>query len=226
MFFSKEANFSEKVQMIERKFLYLFPESFEDKEWLKLSKKHSTQAIDTIFNTSLSKKTMKNYLKSGEISEIISACKTVIQRSTTISMFEKIAFRNFMLDSSLHKEFATLLYNFMYVDYKKYFADFVYLLTRTRNSIGNSDCAKWTIVTSFLAHCNKDYHVFLKPSSSKNTAFFFNIDIQYQAYPNLETYEKFRDIIINFKKLSKLTHNKKNEISQAVIFCALSIMYE
>ncbi len=218
--------FSENVRRIDAKFSLLFPNLFEDKEWLRLSKKHSIKNIETIFSTTLSKKQMKYHLDNGEIEEIITASKRAVQSSTTISMFEKIAFRNYMVDSSLHNEFAETLYKFLYVDYKKYFADFTYLLTKTRNSISNSNCAKWTIVSFFLSYSNKEYHVFLKPSSSKNTSIYFNKDIEYQAYPNLETYEKFREIVLSFKKLSTVASNKENPIVQAVIFCALSIMHE
>jgi hypothetical protein len=226
MSFNKDSLFNENTRRIDAKFLFLFPNSFEDKEWLKLNKKHSIQAIDNIFTTSLSKAQMKTSIEEGHLEDIILACKTAVQKSTTISMFEKMAFRNYMLDESLHKEFAQSLYNVLYVNYKKYFSEFTYLLTKTRNSISNSNCAKWAIVSFFLAYSNKDYHVFLKPTSAKNVSIYFKTDIQYQAYPNLETYEKFRDIIIEFKKQSKLTQNKDNIISQVIIFCALSIMHE
>lgn len=226
MSFNEDTIFNENTKRIDTKFLFLFPDSFADKEWLKLDKKHSIKVIDDIFSTYLSKAQMKTALDEGHIEDIILACKTAIQKSTTISMFEKMAFRNYMLDESLHKEFAQSLYNVLYVNYKKYFSEFTYILTKTRNSISNSNCAKWAIVSFFLAYSNKDYHVFLKPTSVKNVSIYFKIDIQYQAYPNLETYEKFRDIILKFKKQSSLTKNKDNAISQAIIFCALSIMHE
>lgn len=219
-----KVSFLDQIKNIENKFLILFPNAFEDKEWLKLVKKHDKKIIDEIFKKSLSKNQMREDIEKGNIENIINACKKAVQNSTTISMFEKIAFRNYMTDKSLHKEFAKTLYLLLHVDYTKYLSKFVYILTKTRNTIGNSNCAKWTIVTFFLSYSDGDTHVFLKPNTAKKTSHYFSIDINYQAYPNLETYEKFRNIIIQYKEHCTLTKNDPNIKSQAVIFCALSIM--
>ncbi|MCL2567536.1 MAG: hypothetical protein FWE18_05540 [Alphaproteobacteria bacterium] len=225
--------FTALVKQVEHKFLILFPNGFIDENWLKLSKKHSSLKIDSLFQTVLNKEHMAevvNLLKGGSslpkssLAEIIDAVIKAVNYSTTISMFEKFALRNYLTSPSIHQEFIDVLYKFMYVDYQKYFADFSHVLSKTKNSIENSNCAKWSIISFFLAFSNKNQHVFLKPTTAKRISAFFNMDIAYQSYPNLETYEKFRDIIFKFKENSVLAKDKELITAQAVIFCALSMM--
>ncbi|MDR0483767.1 MAG: hypothetical protein LBH40_00615 [Alphaproteobacteria bacterium] len=214
-------NFITLTKQVEHKFLILFPKAFEDANWLKLSKKHDSTRIDNIFKTTLSQPRMQALIAENNTEEIIADILKTVSYSTTISMFEKFAIRNYLGSKSTHKDFLEVLYKFLHEDYKKYFAEFTYTLTKTKNSITNSNCAKWSIVSFFLAFSDKN-HVLLKPTTAKTTAKFFEVDIEYQSYPNLETYEKYKELILKFKENSLLVKNQDISIAQAVIFCALS----
>ncbi|MDR2007852.1 MAG: hypothetical protein LBQ34_02635 [Alphaproteobacteria bacterium] len=215
-------SFNNSVKQIEHKFLILFPGGFSDTNWLKLVKKHSSTKVDNLFQDALNQAKMQE----NTVDSAIEAIQKAANYSTTISMFEKFALRNYLTSKDIHTEFVEILYKFMYEDYQKYFAEFTHVLSKTKNSINNSNCAKWSIVSFFLAFSNKNQHVFLKPTTAKRISAFFETDIAYQSYPNLETYEKFRNIIFKFKENSSLVKDQELITVQAVIFCALSMMPE
>jgi hypothetical protein len=209
---------------IDNLFISLFPLGLQDKKWLDLGKRHQNAYLRLVdlFKQELSKQNIEDHLEKGDYKYIAEQATKVIQKSTMVSLFEKIAFRNFIEQTSIHRDFADSLYALLYNDYKKNFAQFVGVLGSLKD-YKNANAAKWTVVSAFLCHSNPYEHVFIKPTTVKNIALFLGIDISYNSSPNIETYEKVRNMILDYKKVSKIAKEQDNIIAQAIMYVGLAI---
>ena len=82
---------------IENKFLFMFPAKLQDEQWIKIGKKHdSYKKIIEMFKNELSQKSFEEAFAKNDITKLIEASKNVIQRSTMVSTFDKIAFKNYI----------------------------------------------------------------------------------------------------------------------------------
>ncbi len=110
----------------------------------------------------------------------------------------------------------------MYKLNKENFEKFVLLLARYRTE-KNCNCAKWTVVTFFLAYLDPEKYVFIKPTTTKMIANALNTDIEYTSYPIYETYTKVYDMICDYREQSDICGNLNIMLTEAVLYCAVKM---
>jgi hypothetical protein len=212
----------QRYKDIDKYFMKAFPKGLDDPNWLDLSKKHASyKKVIDIFKNELSEENFNEYLLRESYKPLIDATLSVINKSTMVNLFEKIAFRNFVDSNANPKDFLEALYNTLYVDYKTHMAALVKELGKFK-SLKNANAAKWGIVTCFLIHAEPNLHVIVKPTTTKAIALFLNTDIAYSATPNIESYEKIKNMILDFKKNSALAKGENNIITQAIMYVAIN----
>lgn len=209
------------MAQIDHDFLLRFPGGLQDPAWLALGKKHrgSLQVIN-ICSQALTQQALEDALAQRQYATITEACRQIIGRCTTVSTFEKMAFRNYLAFSDVHESFVRALHAVLYRFDAGSFADFVEVLALCRND-KNANAAKWPVVTAFLAYSHPQEHVCIKPTTVKKLAARLGVDIAYQAWPNYQTYQRVQAMVQQFRRQSHLATGQNNIITQAIMYCAV-----
>jgi len=208
-------------QQIDHDFLLRFPAGLQDPQWQALAKKHrSVDSVIRLCQQGLSAEHMQQCMAENRFGEITESCRQIISRSTTVSTFEKMAFRNYLAFRDVHVSFVQALYRLLHQFGPDSFADFVEVLQLCRHD-GNANPAKWPVVTCFLAYSRPDEHVCIKPTTIKKVAARLGVDIAYQALPNYNTYTRVQAMVQDFKQHSVLAAEQNNIIAQAIMYCTV-----
>ncbi|TDR81437.1 hypothetical protein [Paludibacterium purpuratum] len=208
-------------QQIDHDFLLRFPGGLADPDWLELGKKHkSVTSVIRLCEEGLAEHTMAAALAQGRLAPLIETCRQIIGRSTTVSTFEKMAFRNYLGFSDIHQPFLQALYELLHHFGPESFANFVDVLQLCRHD-HNANPAKWPVVTCFLAYSKPFEHVCIKPTTIKKVAARLGVDIAYQALPNHETYTRVQGMVQSFRQHSTLAQDQNNIIAQAIMYCTV-----
>jgi len=151
-------------------------------------------------------------------------CMTLINKaismSTIISVYEKIAFRNYVADRQVIPLFLESLYKVLKECNEETFNHFVYVLSLKKNQ-GNANPCKWPLIT-YLLVCFKPYEeVFIKPTTIKKLLLVLESDIKYQSQPNYQTYHDIKELILNYKEHSSICQGLNHFTLSGVIFVAL-----
>lgn len=208
------------IKFIEQSFLRQFPNGLQDDEFKMLGKKHqSSDRIIKMFKESI---TIKNLTTRNESiqEETMKSIIKAISQSTLISTFEKVAFKNYIKDTKIHKPFMEALANMLHDCNEDTMNAFVHVCSLKKNET-NANIAKWPIVTFFLAYFDPQNEIFIKPTTIKQVAYIMNVDIEYQALPNFNTYKKARNMILDFKQQSSLVHDENNIMVQAIMYTSI-----
>lgn len=208
------------IKFIEQSFLRQFPNGLQDDEFKMLGKKHqSSDRIIKMFKESI---TIKNLTTRNESiqEETMKSIIKAISQSTLISTFEKVAFKNYIKDTKIHKPFMEALANMLHDCNEDTMNAFVHVCSLKKNET-NANIAKWPIVTFFLAYFDPQNEIFIKPTTIKQVAYIMNVDIEYQALPNFNTYKKARKMILDFKQQSSLVHDENNIMVQAIMYTSI-----
>lgn len=210
-----------QVAQIEQDFLLRFPGGLQDPAWLALGKKHrSTLQAMALFDTALSLPTLAAAIAQRRYGEVIEACRQFVGRCTTISTFEKIAFRNYLAFGDVHEPFVRSLHALLVRCDAASFDDFVDVLLLCRYD-KNANAAKWPLVTAFLAYSNPQQHVCVKPTTIKKLAARLGVDIAYQAQPAYQTYQRVQAMVAQFRQHSTQLVVDNNITAQAVMYCTV-----
>lgn len=208
-------------QAIDQDFLLRFPDGLQDAAWQALARKHrSVDSVITLCSQGLAATTMQQALNDGNLATISETCRQIIGRSTTVSTFEKMAFRNYLGFRDVHLPFAQALYRLLHQFGPDSFAEFVEVLQLCRND-GNANPAKWPVVTCFLAYSQPDVHVCIKPTTIKKVAARLGVDIAYRPLPNFDTYARVQAMVRDFRQHSELAREQNNIIAQAIMYCTV-----
>ncbi len=208
------------AKVIDNQFLEAFPNGFEDQRWNELGKKHNPNKIFNIFNNEFSKQSFKTLLDEESYEEICEIALKLVKSASVVSVFEKVAFTNFMKYEST-SEFCNALFNFLYAYNEQSFETFVSILARHKNQ-KNANAAKWPIVSFFKAYQDPNNYVLVKPNTVKAVAKALDYDISYQSYPNVETYNKVLEMVKSYKKDSSVCKSSSLMLTQAVLFTVLN----
>ncbi len=198
-------------------FLRQFPEGLNDETWIELGKKHNMKKVYEIYDTVLSEPNMKKLIKEKKYKTICEEATNIIKKATIVSVFEKIAFQNFIANEPIHEEFSKGLYQLLYNFNEESFENMVEILLTYKGN-KNSNACKWPVITGFVSLRNED-QVFVKPTTVKKIGDFLKVDIEYKSRPNFNTYNKIRNMVINFKKSSEICKDEKLIIVQALLYC-------
>lgn len=208
-------------QQIEQDFLLRFPQGLDDEAWLALGKKHRSVAkVIALAQEGLQAEVMQAAIASGNIAAVIETCRQMVAKCTTVSTFERIAFRNYLSYSDVHIPFVLALHDVLHRFDAASFTAFVETLQLCRHD-GNANAAKWPLLTCFLAYSDPQRHVCIKPTTVRKLAARLEVDIAYQAQPNYETYRRVQDMVAAFKAQSQLAAGQNNIITQAIMYCTV-----
>lgn len=208
-------------QQIDNDFLLRFPDGLQDAAWQALAKKHrSVDSVIQLCQQGLTAERLQQAIASQRYADITETCRQIIGRSTTVSTFEKMAFRNYLGFRDVHAAFVAALYHLLHQFGPDSFADFVEVLQLCRND-GNANPAKWPVVTCFLAYSQPDRHVCIKPTTIKKVAARLDVDIAYRPLPNYDTYQRVQAMVQDFRQHSQLAQQQNNIIAQAIMYCTV-----
>lgn len=208
-------------RQIDHDFLLRFPGGLSDPAWLELGKKHrSVTTVIALCQQELTQPKLEQAITQRRYADITETCRQIIGRCTTVSTFEKMAFRNYLGFGDVHPAFVQALHDVLYRFGPESFEHFVDALSLCRHD-KNANAAKWPIVTCFLAYSDPQQHVCIKPTTIKTLAGKLGIDIAYQARPNYTTYQRVQEMVQQFRQHSRLAADQNNIIAQAVMYCTV-----
>ena len=203
-------------------FLLRFPNGLDDEEFLELGKKHkSSSKILEMVKNEIDLESFQledNYHVSKNIGLIIK----MVTKSTMVSVFEKVAFKNYLADPLVHVSFLQSLYAMLKNLNEDTMAEFVGVLNYRRLD-SSKKVATWPIVTFFLIYFDEYNEVYIKPTTIRRLAKLLEFDIKYESTPNYMTYQRVKEMVMAFKKQSILVKNENNINVQAIMYCALNI---
>ena len=207
-------------QQLEHDFLLRFPHGLQDEAWLALGKKHrGIERVLQLCRDGLGEPQLRAAIDSGNTAAVVETCRQIVSRCTTVSTFERMAFRNYLAFSDVHRPFVAALYALLYRFDEASFADFVEVLQLCRHD-GKANAAKWPLVSCFLAYSDPQQHVCIKPTTIKRLAARLDVDIAYRPLPNYDTYRRVQAMVQQFRAHSTLVAGQNNIIAQAIMYCA------
>lgn len=179
-----------KIGYLEHTFLSRFPNGFYNEEIKKSSKKHNIgKHVDYIHNV-CSKENLR--LGLSVYNDVIK----VVLRSSMVSVFEKMRFRDLMreFDDMEKRLFLESVYQLLHGDEEEGFNDMVNLLLPFK-------LAKWPIITVWRAYYNIHEDVFVKPTTVKKILKYLEVDdFQYKPKVTYEFYKKYRVFLNSLKQ--------------------------
>lgn len=179
----------EKLKQLETDFLRRYPLGFDDPELMAVSKKHKVDEMKTFVHTHFSKE------KFMDPSAISNAFTKLIGKSSLVSTFEKVKFRDAakLFNKDDIETLSNALCEILYGDQRQGFNQLVLLLA-------TFDLAKWPILTVLGLYYNGDYEVLVKPTTVKGVLNYLEItDIKYTSKPNFDFYVQYRKLINDLK---------------------------
>lgn len=208
-------------EQIDHDFLLRFPGALNDPDWQALGKKHrSIDDVIRLCREGLTQPLLQRALVTGNTAAVIECSRQIIGRCTTVSTFEKMAFRNYLGYGEVHRPFVAALNDVLHHFSPEHFEAFVDALTLCRHD-PRANAAKWPVVTCFLAYSDPERQVCIKPTTIKKLAGKLGIDIAYQARPNYETYRRVQAMVQDFRRRSRLADGQNNIIAQAIMYCTV-----
>ncbi|MES2625310.1 MAG: hypothetical protein V4628_08530 [Pseudomonadota bacterium] len=176
----------QKLRRAEAVFFQRYPGGFLHPELLAVRKKHKVEQMINLAATSFAKSNFKN------TDLIIENVVRVVSRSSMVSVFEKMNFRDFVraLNPVDKKLFAEGLKNFLHGNRQKGFESMLGVLAKGR-------LAKWSLLTIIPNYFAPQQEVFIKPTTAKGVIAFFGLQgLHYNPFPDWEFYETYRQAIL------------------------------
>ncbi|PRP69635.1 hypothetical protein BUE93_16365 [Chromobacterium amazonense] len=211
----------DRYAAIDADFLARFPGGFQDPDWQTLARRHKSHAkAEALCQRELTRDKLDAALESGKLADVTQACRQILSLATTVSTFEKIAFRNFMDQRDLNQPFVQALRDVLHDFGPASFAAYVDTLSLARND-PKANAAKWPIATCFLACFDPQVHVCIKPTTIKKVAARLAVELHYQSRPNYACYRAVQDMVLDFRRYSAVAADVDNTLAQAVMYCAV-----
>lgn len=207
----------DKIIFAETHFLDRFPGGVEDTQWQALLKKHDKPRLYEAYDTFLSQENLKLVIEGGLYYDIIEKILKWVKQSTTVSVFEKIAFQNYLEHDEIHPQFLLCLYDFLYHFDEESFQTFVEVLSVFKTE-KNAFPAKWPLITFIKAYQLPFEFSFVKPSTTKKVAKLLEWDIAYSSVPNFDTYMRIVEMVKQFKSQSVVCRDLNLMRVQGILF--------
>ena len=191
---------TKKLKEAEKNFLKKFPGGFTHPEMVAIGKKHKMEKLIEQANENFKKAKFKNPL------EILENYHKLVSRSSMVSVFEKPKFKDFVngLGAAEAKTLATGLQKMLHSNQKQGFEMMLEVLTRGK-------LAKWSLISVVPAYFHPGTEVFIKPTTAKGVIEYFDLKgLEYKPRPTWEFYEKYRDHILQMKKVVSKTLSPNN----------------
>jgi hypothetical protein len=204
-------------KMIDDNFLAMYPLGLGDPDWIGLGKKHNPDKIIKILHEEFSKGALEEVIENELFEETANKILKLIKKSTTVSVFEKVAFQHYIEEPFTHEPLVRSLYNLLHHFSKESFDRMAEVLAMYKSD-RTKNVAKWPVITFFLSYYDADNYSFVKPRTVKTVAKNLEIDIDYKPMPNYETYMKILNMVKEYRDNSEVVKNENLMIAQAVLF--------
>ncbi|MEG0283164.1 MAG: hypothetical protein RR543_00200 [Erysipelotrichales bacterium] len=209
------------IYLIDEMFLKLYPDGLQDISFIEASKRHKVnnrilkkvEAFDI-------ERLMEQYPPT--VADNIQFITKLLTSCSMVSVFEKVAFKNYIADKKLQEDFLTSLYEMLNELNEDSFNNFVRVLS-LKKADSKTNVAKWPIITFFLSFFNPKAEVFIKPTTMKKVAQLLEYDIKYSPTLNYQTYTLARDMVMQYKQISKICQDEINMYVQAIMYTVLGI---
>ncbi|MBP1745106.1 MAG: hypothetical protein H6Q58_2084, partial [Firmicutes bacterium] len=172
-----------KLKEAEERFNMKYPGGFDNPEMLAMAKKHR---IDKMHELALDSFAPDKF---GDTDKIVEAIGNIVKKSSLVSVFEKVKFRDLLpaLNDSEKERLALGLKEFLHGDQKLGFELMAGLLEEYH-------LAKWPIITVCPYYYSPDVEVLIKPTTVKGSIEYFELEgLKYSPRPNYEFYKGYRD---------------------------------
>ena len=180
-----------KLRYLEHRFLTIYPEGFNTEEMVKIRKKHGLDKQTKYIHEVCSKENFKYGIS------IFDDVMKIVSRSSLVSVFEKMRFRDLMkeLDLEEKRQLLDAVYENLHGNERYGFETMVNVLERYK-------LAKWPIITIFQTYYHPKKSVFMKPTVVKKIIKFLELEgVVYTVRPNYDLYIEFKKQINQMKKL-------------------------
>ena len=179
-----------KLKLAEEAFLDRYPGGFDNPELMAIRKqKHKPDEMITLAQASFSRRNFK--LPAAIVENMIK----VVSRSSIISVFEKIRFREiaYTLSSTDRELLRSGLEKLLYGTEQIGFETILELLKDRK-------LAKWSLMTVCQTYFHPQRDVFVKPTTVKGVITYFELkNLRYQPTPSWNFYEAYRDAFHEMK---------------------------
>ncbi len=206
---------------IDNEFLFRFPGGFDDPQWAAGEKKYGkTKKINEILDTELSEIKMEELIEYGEFSVIAESVLKLIRTAAIISVFEKVAFSNFVKERDTHEPLALALYDLLYHFDENSFEQMVGVLGMYKQD-KSMNVLKWPILTIFNSYRDPNNHVLVKPNTVKAISKAVGYDISYTPRPNYSTYTKILNMVKDYRDSSNICKDRNLRTAETVMYIAI-----
>jgi hypothetical protein len=170
--------------------MVIYPNAFDNEDLKKIGKKHGMAKHEKYIREACSKENFKNGLN------IFEDVAKIVSRSSLVSVFEKMRFRDLMKEFDLmeKREFLDAVYENLHGNERQGFERLVNLLDPYK-------LAKWPIITIFQTYYNPKKSVFMKPTTVKKIIKYLELDLKYVVRPDFTLYKEYKKVINEMKKL-------------------------
>lgn len=180
----------EKLKRAEKAFLDRYPGGFDNPELIAIrNRKHKPDQMIALAQESFANLNFKHP------DLIVQNMKTLIRRSSIISVFEKLRFRDFAETlPPQEKEFLSRgLKELLYGNEQAGFEMILDLLKSEK-------LAKWSLMTVCQTYFHPHRDVFIKPTTVKGVIQYFEIEnLHYKPTPSWAFYEAYRSAFYEMK---------------------------
>jgi hypothetical protein len=179
-----------KLKQAEARFLYRYPGGFDNPELTAIrNKKHKPDQMIALAQEGFSD---RNFTFPGLI---LQNMEKVISRSSIISVFEKMSFRDFVRTGSPHeKEWLSSGLEELLLGTEQTGFEMILDLLKSHK------LAKWTLMTVCQTYFHPQRDVFIKPTTVKGVIEYFELEnLQYKPTPSWAFYEAYRSIFHDMK---------------------------
>ncbi|MEA2712146.1 MAG: hypothetical protein QOK27_107 [Gemmatimonadales bacterium] len=170
-----------------RKFLRLFPDGFDDPEYVELERDYKWRAHEA-WTAALGPKRFRALLGAGKYAEIASRAVSIESRTNLLFSFEKMALRDAIRSAAGARAFSQGLYDFLHgqgtteARFSRWIEAVAGLPRRQTRVL------TWPLLTVFGFIAVPAEHFFLKPRVTQAAAREYGYDFQYVSRPNWATY--------------------------------------
>lgn len=186
-----------RLKQAEKHFYTLYPGGFADPKMEEIRKKHRPGRMHSLVGEVF---TPEQFSRPRLILENM---VKVITRSSMVSVFEKVKFRD-LTKGLIEDEIELLttgLYHFLHRNQKQGFGMMVDILARFK-------LAKWTLLTIIPAYYYPEQEVFIKPTTVKRAIRHFELTgLEYRPKPDYVFYQKYRAAVQEMKKIVPVTRD-------------------
>lgn len=180
-----------------------FPAGFIDPFYMHFEGDYK-RAASTFAQQNISEDVLVDLLAADDIAEISRRVRQCFSKTNLLSQFEAAQFNDFLKDEVLAKEYAGILPDFLYGD------DFEGSFKRISSVMERGKANKWTTITYLPFLISPEQHMFMKPEVTQKCAERMAFDLDYDAKPNVETYDRLLKLADYVLKGTKAMDPKDN----------------